>query len=66
MTYNHAFTLAFAVPNSKHREWWEALADETEKPAIIEALLQRVKMLETNHAEYLEALEGFDTYEEEN
>lgn len=66
MTYNHAFTLAFAVPGSKHQDWWNALSDPTEKSAVIGALYERVRMLEANDAEYREALEGFDTYEEES
>lgn len=64
-TYNHAFTLAFAVPGSKHEQWWDALQDPTEKPAVIKALYERIRLLEDNDAEYQEALEGFDTYEEE-
>lgn len=66
MTYNHAFTLAFAVPGSKHEDWWDALKDPEEKQAVIAALYKRIRMLEDNDAEYVEALEGFDTYEEEN
>lgn len=63
-TYNHAFTLAFAVGRSKHENWYDALKDPSEKPAIIDALYRRVRDLERNNAEYLEALEGFDTYDE--
>ena len=63
-TYNHAFTLGFAVPGSKHEKWEDALNDPLEKPAVIDALYRRVRDLERNNAEYIEALEGFDTYEE--
>ena len=66
MTYNHAFTLAFAVPGSKHEQWEDALKDPEEKPAVIKALYERIRLLEANDAEYQEALEGFDTYEEDN
>lgn len=66
MTYNHAYTLAFAVAGSKHANWLDALQDPTEKPAIIEALYKRIRLLESNDAEYVEALDGFDTYEEDN
>jgi len=66
MTYNHAFTLAFAVAGSKHADWWDALRDPTEKSAVIKALHERIRLLEANDAEYQEALEGFDTYEEDN
>ena len=64
-TYNHAFTLGFAVPGSKHEKWEDALNDPSEKPAVIEALYRRVRELEANNAEYIEALEGFDTYDED-
>lgn len=63
-TYNHAFTLAFAVGGSKHERWEDALSDPTEKTMIIEALLRRVREFDRNDAEYQEALDGFDTYEE--
>lgn len=64
MTYNHAFTLAFAVGGSKHEKWEDALNDPSEKPAILHALKHRIMEFERNNAEYVEALEGFDTYEE--
>ena len=64
MTYNHAFTLAFAVGGSKHEKWEDALNDPDEKPAIIDALKHRIMEFERNNAEYVEALEGFDTYDE--
>ena len=64
MTYNHAFTVAFAVPASEHEDWVAALANEKDK--IIEALEHRLQMLKANDQEFIEALEGFDTYEEEN
>lgn len=63
-TYNHAFTLGFAVPGSKHERWEDALNDPSEKQAVIDALYRRVRDLDRNNAEYIEALEGFDTYEE--
>lgn len=64
-TYNHAFTLGFAVGGSKHEKWEDALNDPTEKPMIIGALLRRIREFDTNNAEYIEALEGFDTYQED-
>lgn len=63
-TYNHAFTLAFAVPGSKHADWLDALQDPDEKPAVIAALKERVRLLETDDTEYREALDGYDTYDE--
>lgn len=63
-TYNHAFTLGFAVPGSKHEKWEDALNDPSEKSAVITALYARVRDLDRNNDEYVNALEGFDTYEE--
>lgn len=61
-TYNHAFTLAFAFPKSAYENWEDALKNE--KEFIIGALISRVNVLLTNNDEFLEALEGFDTFEE--
>ena len=66
MTYNHAFTLTFAVSGSKHVQWRDALKDPKEKPAVIKALYERIRLLEANDAEYQDALEGFDTRNEDN
>lgn len=62
MTWNHAYTLAFAVSGSQHEDWYEAMKEEKEQ--IISALLARVEMLQTNNVEFMEALEGFDTFNE--
>ena len=62
-TYNHAFTLGFAVPHSSHGDWEKCLRYEKEK--VISALLKRVAELMDNNAEFMEALDGFDTYDEE-
>lgn len=64
MTYNHAFTVAFAVPASEYEDWMASVANEKDK--IIEALERRLQLLRDNDAEFMEALEGFDTYEEGN
>lgn len=61
-TYNHAFTLAFAFPKSEYENWEDALKNE--KEFIIGALIGRVNELLANNDEFLEALEGFDTFEE--
>jgi len=62
-TYNHAFTLGFAVPNSEYEDWLDCLRNEKDK--VINALLVRIGGLTGNDAEFVEAFEGFDTYEEE-
>lgn len=62
-TWNHAFTLGFSVSGSEYEDWEEAMKNE--KGLIIDALLQRVNELKRNRHEFLAALEGFDTYEEE-
>lgn len=61
-TWNHAYSLAFAVSGSHYEDWEEAMKNE--KDFIIEALLRRVKEIRGNNFEFMEALEGFDTYEE--
>ena len=62
-TYNHAYSLGFAVPGSSYEKWEDCLKHEKDK--VIRALLARVGELTENNYEFLEALEGFDTYEEE-
>lgn len=61
-TYNHAFTLGFAVPTSEYEDWLDCL--KYEKSKVVHALLRRIFHLEKNNAEFLEAIEGFDTYQE--
>lgn len=59
--YNHAFDIAFSVPMSEYKDWEDCLKHE--KEAVINALQRRVRELfESN--EYMEAISGFDTYEE--
>ena len=61
-TYNHAYTLGFAVPGSEYEDWEDCL--KYEKSKVINALLRRLGELNANNAEFLDALDGFDTYEE--
>jgi hypothetical protein len=61
-TYNHAFTLGFAVPGSRCEDWEDCLKNEKDK--VIQALMLRVAELTNNTNEFLEALDGFDTYDE--
>ena len=60
-TYNHAFDMAFAVPNSQYEDWYDCLKHE--KQAVINALQRRVREV-FEAGEYLEAIGGIDTYEE--
>tara|TARA_B100000287_G_scaffold326019_1_gene310269 strand:+ start:276 stop:512 length:237 start_codon:yes stop_codon:yes gene_type:complete len=60
-TYNHAFDMAFAVPNSQYEDWYDCLKHE--KQAVINALQKRVREV-FEAGEYLEAIGGVDTYEE--
>ena len=62
MTYNHAFTIGFAVGQSEYDDWADCLANE--KDLVIKALEARVAELKSPSSEYPEALDGFDTYEE--
>ncbi len=60
-TYNHAFDMAFAVPNSQYEDWYDCL--RYEKQAVINALQRRIReVFEAD--EYMEAMSGIDTYEE--
>jgi hypothetical protein len=60
--YNHAFDLAFAVPQSQYEDWFDCLKNE--KGMVINALQKRIRELFENN-EYLEAMSGFDTYDED-
>jgi hypothetical protein len=60
--YNHAFDVAFQVPDSKYEDWYDCLKHE--KQEVINALQRRIREL-FEAKEYLEAISGFDTYDEE-
>ena len=60
--YNHAFDIAFAVPMSKYEDWYDCLKHE--KGAVINALQKRVREVFEN-GEYLEAMSGIDSYDED-
>ena len=60
--YNHAFDIAFAVPMSKYEDWFDCL--KYEKQAVINALQKRVREV-FEAGEYLEAMSGIDTYDED-
>ena len=62
MTYNHAFTIGFAVGQSEYDDWADCLANE--KELVIKALEARIAELKSPSSDYPEALDGFDTYEE--
>ena len=61
-TYNHAMDIAFAVPNSQYEDWYDCL--RYEKQAVINALQKRVREV-FEAGEYLEAMSGIDTYDED-
>lgn len=62
MTFNHAFTIGFAVPGSKYENWEDCLKHE--RATVILALLDRLLEVQANQQEFLEAIDGFDTFEE--
>lgn len=62
-TFNHAFDVAFAVPGCEYEDWADVL--EHEKDKVLAALRERVAFLESNEAEFREAISGFDSFEEE-
>ena len=62
MTYNHAYTIGFAVPESEYEDWEDCLRHE--KAKVISAMIKRIWLVMDNDQEFMEALEGFDTFEE--
>ena len=62
-TYNHAFDIAFSVSDSEYEDWFDCLKHE--KGAVINALQRRVREV-FESGEHLEAISGFDSYEEGN
>lgn len=63
MTWNHAFSLGFAVSGSHYED--DALTIQNEKDLVIGALLERVAQI-IRDDELEEALNmAFDSYEEE-
>lgn len=63
-TYNHAFHIAWSVSNSKFEDPADALLLEQE--AILDALRRRVEEIDNNRREMVDAIDGFDTYKENN
>ena len=62
MSFNHAFSIAFAVPGSSYEDWEDCLRNEKDK--VIGGLMERLLEIIKNESEYLEALDAFDTFEE--
>jgi hypothetical protein len=62
MTYNHAYTIGFAVPESEYEDWEDCLRHE--KAKVISAMIKRIWLVMDNDQEFMEALDGFDTFEE--
>jgi hypothetical protein len=60
-TYRHGFNIAFVVPHSQYADWEDCL--RCEKQQVIDALQKRIREVFTEQ-EYMEAIEGFDSYEE--
>lgn len=61
MTYNHAYSLGFAVPGSKYENPDDCLQHEPQ--LVLKGLLKRFADL-LDPQEMREACEGFDTFEE--
>lgn len=61
-TYNHAFSVSFALPKSEHADPHEAWEKEKEK--VIYALLARISELIRDEGEYLATCDPYDTFEE--
>lgn len=65
--YNHAYTIAFTVPNAVYEDPTETLDKEVDK--VINRLLARVEEIVRSASEhpkafYMEIIEPFDTYED--
>tara|TARA_R110000824_G_scaffold59651_2_gene160026 strand:+ start:1677 stop:1925 length:249 start_codon:yes stop_codon:yes gene_type:complete len=58
-TYNHAFDVAFSVSGSEYEDSLECLRNEAER--VLESLKNRIENI-FGSAEYLEAINGWDTY----
>jgi hypothetical protein len=61
--YNHAFTLAFSAGDMRHSDPEKCLLEQ--ESDIKKALVERVEYLINNPSELAEALDCFDTYEEQ-
>ncbi len=61
-TYNHAFELAFQVEGSEYEDGYKCLENESEK--VFNAVIKRIDNI-FHSQEFLEALDCFDTFEEE-
>lgn len=62
-TFNHAYSVSFAVSGSRYEDAHEAMRQE--QYLVIAALLKRVAALISEEPyEYEEAIEAWDTYEE--
>lgn len=62
-TYNHAYSLGVAVAGSEYEDADDCLRNEP--MLVVKALLLRIAEMTTNHQEMMEALEAFDTFEED-
>lgn len=61
-TYNHAFSVGFAVSGCFNEDPMATLRREKDK--VIAALLERIVEILHNDVEYMEACDPFDTYGE--
>lgn len=61
-TYNHAYSVSFALSGSNNADPNVAMREE--KNRVVAALLAKVSQLLSDEREYRETIEGWDTYEE--
>jgi hypothetical protein len=62
MTYNHAYSLGVAISGSQYASPDDCVKHEP--MLVISALLLRVAEMTKNYEEMIEAMEGYDSYEE--
>lgn len=61
--FNHALSVSFVVEGSDHDNWADSLKSEKEK--VINALIEKINVVLSDDDQYAQAIEGFDTFEEQ-
>ncbi len=59
--FNHALCLTFTV-TSEHEDWPDCLKNEKEK--VMNALMEKISLVLSDHEQWIQSFEGFDTNEE--
>ena len=62
-TFNHAYSLGFSISESPYEDGMDAVKEEAAK--ILQRMQQRVDELRNDPRQLIEALECWDTFEED-